>query len=391
MSTSVRLSHAPARLARALGIGGGTRARLPPSVAGASPGTLFPQPDAAPTTLHWLRYSAKAVEGGTVESIDKLKERCALGDGTFWLDIRGLGSPDLLQELGRVYDIHPLALADMVNVPQRPKTELYDNHTIVTAHMLHADTTGLRAEQISVLLGDGFVITVQENDHDGDVLEPVRRRIRQSHGRIRSAGADYLTYALLDCIVDAYFPVLEQISQRLEDLELPALERPMRTTGKSIYELKRTLLHARRSIWPLRDALHVLLREDEHLTETTRVYVRDVLDHTVQVTDLIETYREFAATLMDLYLSSVNNRMNEVVKVLTIISTIFLPLSFIAGIYGMNFDGEASRWNMPELRWIYGYPFALGLMGAVGLGMLIAFRRAGWLGGKRAAATGRAF
>ena len=379
-----------ARFAKALGLDGATRSRLPPSSPGASPGELFLHPDAHPTTVAWLRYGPHTLEGGDVPTPAELALHVAEPGTVLWLDIRGLGSPELLQALGRAFDIHPLALADMVNVPQRPKTEAYEKHTLVIAHMLAIAESTVTVEQVSVLLGDGFVVTVQEHDDESDVLDPVRRRIRLAKGRIRTLGADYLAYALLDAVVDAYFPVLERIGTHLEELELPALEKPLRQTGKQIYEFKRNLLHVRRSIWPMREALNQLLREDEHLTETTKLYLRDVYDHTMHASEMVETYREFASSLMDLYLSSVNNRMNEVVKVLTIISTIFLPLSFIAGIYGMNFD-TAKAMNMPELGWSYGYLYALVLMAAVGAGMLVAFRRAGWLGGRRALASGRAF
>jgi magnesium transporter len=235
-------------------------------------------------------------------------------------------------------------------------------------------------EQIGLVLGPGWVLTVQERDTDGDVLEPVRERIRHNRGKIRHQGADYLAYAILDCVVDAYFPALDHLGQHLEQLEEAALARPQPATGQRIHELKRALLHVRRSAWPMREALSVLHRDDELMSATTRVYLRDAVDHATQVVDLLETYREFASSLMDLYLSAVNNRMNEVVKVLTIISTIFLPLSFIASVYGMNFDSQSSRFNMPELRWTYGYEFALGLMGVVALAMIVVFRRAGWLG-----------
>ena len=359
--------------------------------AGASPGTLFPSPDAHPTNLHWYLYGPHTCEEQHKVPAHSVPDPIPEGS-VLWVDVRGLSDTVQLEFLAHRFQIHALALADIVNTPQRPKAEAYQDHTLIICHMLSMGADGeIHVEQISVVHGANFVITVQEREHDGDVLDPVRKRLRQAKGRIRAAGADYLTYAILDAVVDAYFPVLEQISQLLEDLELPVLEHPTRETGKRVYAFKRTLLAVRRSIWPQREAFMVLLREEDGLmTAATRVFLRDVVDHTVQVVDLVETYREFTASLMELYLSSVNNRMNEVVKVLTIISTIFLPLSFIAGVYGMNFDPGTSRWNMPELRWAYGYPLALGMMALVGGGMLVWFRRVGWMGGGGAVVSGRA-
>ena len=367
---------------RMLGLEGGTR-RMSPATAmpGASPGTLFARPDADPTTLHYLLYGETQCEAGVLPTLDELDSLSREDKAVLWLDVRGLGDSALLQAIGRRFDVHPLALADLVNVPQRPKTEAYGKQTLCIAHMARCEAGGTPLiEQIGMLFGVGWVLTVQEHDADGDVLDPLRERIRQNRGKIRHQGADYLAYSILDCVVDAYFPALDSFGQHLEKLEGAALARPRPETGQRIYDLKRALWHVRRSAWPMREALSMLHRDDELMTATTRVYLRDAVDHATQVVDLVETYREFAASLMDLYLSSVNNRMNEVVKVLTIISTIFLPLSFIASVYGMNFDTAASRFNMPELRWIYGYPFALVLMGLVALAMLWGFKRAGWLG-----------
>lgn len=348
---------------------------------GAQPGTLFADPDAEPTHVAWMRYSPHHFSWGDLDPHDPV-EILRPKDGTLlWIDVRGLRDRDRIQEIGDLLGIHQLALADMVNVPQRPKTDVYDTHTLCVAHMIHLHEHDARAEQISVMLGATWVLSVQESDADGDVLEPVRARLRLGKGKIRTSGPDYLTYAILDCVIDGYFPILEKLGAALEDLEQEALEVPEPHTGQRIHALKRTLLVIRRSIWPQRDALHALLRndmEDEHvhITPSTRVYLRDAADHAVHVVDLVETYREFAASLMDLYLSSVNTRMNEVVKVLTIISTIFLPLTFIAGIYGMNFD------YMPELKWHFGYAFAWLLMISVALGMLVIFRRMGWIGSR---------
>ncbi len=358
---------------------------------GSSPGTLFVPADAQATRLFLLRYGPDVCEEQQVTDVGELVAPSQDGVVT-WLDVRGLRDERQLSAITRFFDIHPLAAADVVNAPQRAKTESYGSHLLLIAHMAQLlvgpdNEPELHMEQVGLVLGHGWVVTFQESSADGDVLEPVRQRLRQGRGKIRNAGADYLAYALLDAVVDGYYPALEGVGAYLEDLEIQTLERPIPQTGRQIHALKRTLLLLRRGIWPEREALSSLLRDVDDdgelnplLGANTRIYLRDVYDHVVQVVDMIETYREFAASLMDVYLSSVNNRMNEVVKVLTIISTIFLPLSFIAGVYGMNFDPAASPWNMPELKWAYGYPFAIGLMLAVSIGMLIAFRHFGWIG-----------
>lgn len=370
---------------------------------GASPGTLISDPKATPTVVHLTWYNSHHFEEKKLRNLADLDRIARPAGSLLWLDVRGLKNLDMVQEIANRFDIHPLALADVVNIPQRSKTELYEKHLLVIAHMAllipipvatvdaNADPRigqgVLHMEQVSMLLGRGWVITFQENDEDGDAFEPVRQRIRGARGKIRTAGADYLVYALLDAVVDGYYPVLEELAKTFEELEELTLEKPAPQTGQRIHSLKRVLLTLRRGIWHLRDAMSALMRgEDDDdatqslMTKGTLLYMRDVYDHVVQVVDMIETYREFAASLMDVYLSSVNNRMNEVVKVLTIISTIFLPLSFIAGIYGMNFDTTRSAWNMPELNWLYGYPFALSLMVACAGGMLYAFRHFGWIG-----------
>jgi magnesium transporter len=296
-----------------------------------------------------------------------------------WVDIRGIGHQPTFERLGEIFHLHPLALEDVVNVPQRPKTDSYPEQQVVIGRMvqLEADQT-VKSEQIAIVFGKGFVLTVQE-DPDADVLDSVRDRIRLDKGRIRRSEADYLAYALIDAIVDAFFPVLEVLGERLEDLEVSVID-PHATLSREIHGVKRELLTVRRAIWPQRDLVNALLRDESlHVSSDTRVYLRDTYDHAVQVMDMVETFREIASGLMDLYLSSVSNRMNEIMKVLTIISTIFLPITFIAGVYGMNFDPNSSPYNMPELRWRYGYLFALGAMAASVISLLYFYRRRGWL------------
>lgn len=353
---------------------------LPKREPGASPGTLFINPGADPTVARWMRYAAVGCDEGQLASAADLDGLNDASPGVLWVDVRGLSDRALLQGLAERLGVHPLALADMVNVRQRPKTEVYDAFTLHISHMIRVVDGLVHIEQLSLVLLPGLVFTVQEHDTDGDVLEPVRKRIRQAQGRIRQQGADFLAYQLIDCVIDAYFPALEDLGRRLDELEESTLARPHRRTGERIHALKRSMLEVRHGVWPMREAVAALLRNDAgHWTASTLVYLRDSHDHAVQVADILETYREFSSSLMDLYLSSVNLRMNEVVKVLTIISTIFLPLTFVVGLYGMNFD-TSSPWNMPELRWRYGYVFSIGMMVAIAMGMLWGFRRAGWIG-----------
>ena len=297
-----------------------------------------------------------------------------------WVDVRGIGHRPTLERLGEIFHIHPLALEDVVNVPQRPKSDAYPDQQVVVARRVRLDDAGLIcAEQIGIVFGKGFVLTVQERS-DSDALAPVRERIHKGRGIMRKSGADYLAYAMIDSIVDGFYPVLEGLGEHLEDLELRVMD-PQRSTSKQIHDVKRELLTLRRAIWPQRDLVNGLLRDDSpHVAKETRIYLRDTYDHAVQVMDMVETFREIASGLMDLYLSSISNRMNEIMKVLTIISTIFLPITFIAGVYGMNFETGASPWNMPELKWPLGYPFALALMAGSVVSMLVYYRRNGWLG-----------
>jgi magnesium transporter len=318
-----------------------------------------------------------------------------------WLDVAGVANGGVIRAVGARFELHPLALGDVVNVSQRPKTEEYEGRLFIVTRMpavvppqgaddqprrqrrgrsLAPAPTRLATEQVSLCVGPNFLITFQEAP--GDVFEPVRERLRGGGQRLRNSGPDYLAYALLDAVVDSYFPVLEAFGERLEDLEEEVVERPQQAHIAEIHDLKRDLLTVRRAVWPQRDMLAALIRDETPLvTDETRIFLRDAYDHTVQLIDVIETYREIASGLVDIQLSSASNRMNEVMKVLTIIATIFIPLTFIAGVYGMNFDPEASPWSMPELDWAYGYPATLGVMAVIAAGLLWYFRRRGWLGG----------
>jgi magnesium transporter len=290
-----------------------------------------------------------------------------------WVDVQGLHDLDVIRELGSFKSVHRLVLEDVVHLNQRPKLEEYSDFLFMVVRMLIWDpeTDAVRDEQVSLIIGHGFVISFQERR--GDVFEPVRERMRRPQSVIRSGRADYLAYALVDAIVDNYFEVIGSLSDRIEELEERVLTRPDPDLASEIHRLRREASRIRRSIWPLREVLSNLYRgETEFIEPETRIYLRDVYDHSVQVVDILEAQRELLGGLMDLYLTGVSNRMNEVMKVLTMIATIFIPLSFLAGLYGMNFD------FMPELHFPWAYPTLLLVMAALGGGMLMFFRRRGW-------------
>jgi magnesium transporter len=349
-------------------------------VPGTPPGTIRYDPEAPKPVIHALCYDEHDFQEHTitrVEDIPPLIERWPVT----WINVDGLGDAYMIQALGDLFGIHRLALEDVVNTHQRAKMEEYDHVIYLVARMLR-DNAELETEQVSIFLGDRFVLTFLEDP--GDCLDPVRKRIREARGRIRRQEADYLAYCLLDAIIDDYFPHIDLISESLENLEDQVLEAPAHDAHHQIHALRRDLLTLRRAVSPLREAVNSLIRDTgNRITDDTRIHLRDCYDHTFQIIDLVESQREVAGALLDVYLSSVNNRMNEIMKVLTIMATLFIPLTFIVGLYGMNFSHEASRWNMPELYMEYGYPVLLLVMLGVVVVELIAFRRLGWLGGSR--------
>ena len=343
-------------------------------IVGARPGTLVIPTDAAPPRIDIIRYDAEHVtvqNDATVADVE-----AALGKGGMvWVDVESVGDEPTMRRLGEIFQIHPLALADVTNAPQRPKAEEYAKHLLLVARMASVNAElELDMEQVAIFVGDNYVVSFQE--HPGDVLDPVRARIQEGKGAIRTAGPGYLAYALIDTIVDAYFPVVERLSERLELLEERVLGRPSARTLDHLNRVKTDLVVLRRGIWPQLEALNRLMRDkNKFLGEETPVYLRDTIDHAAQLVDVIDSHRELVNGLLNTYLSVVANRTNEVMKVLTIMSSIFIPLTFLAGIYGMNFD------HMPELHRRSSYPILLGVMGAVAVVMLIYFRRKGWLGG----------
>ena len=306
---------------------------------------------------------------------------CLDTDCVSWVDVAGLGDKPTLERLGQIFKLHPLILEDVVNVPQRPKLEDREEQLVIITQManLKPQAAGFWLEQVSLILGNNYVLTIQE-EPERDCFEPIRDRLKRNRGIIRSQGADYLVYALWDAIIDGYFLVLEDYGEQLELLEIEIIEQPSDRILSKIYQIGRELLALRRGIWSQRDALNTLIREGHPLIgDRVRPYLKDCYDHTVQIIDTIETYRELTSGLMDIYLSAVSNRMNEIMKTLAVVSTIFIPLTFIAGIYGMNFNPSASPWNMPELNWYWGYPFCLGVMAAIAIILVIYFWRRGWL------------
>jgi len=343
---------------------------------GTQPGTLSAHAEAGDTPVRAtaFRYDADGCEERTVSPAEIPSLEPPEG-GVLWLDVSGLSDPSAVRAIGDRFGIHPLALEDVLNVPQRSKVEWYgDCLLVVLREVRYPDPP----EQVSFFLADRVVISFQERP--GDSFEPVRERLRQGKGRIRAEGADFLLYSLCDAVLDAFFPTLERLGDEVEEMEERLLVSPVPETFVAIRRLKRALLEVRHAVWPARDALNLLLIEEHALIRPgTKVFLRDCYDHTIQLMDMVETFREMASGLVDEYMSAVSNRMNEIMKVLTVVATIFIPLTFIAGVYGMNFDTKASPWNMPELTWAYGYPALLLLMAAVAGGMLCYFRRKRWI------------
>jgi len=291
-----------------------------------------------------------------------------------WVDVEGVHDIQALEKLGQCFGLHPLVMEDILNTDQRPKIEDYGDYLYIVLRMLTngSETGEVGSEQVSLILGENFVLSIQEGAK-GDVFEPVRTRIRNGKGQIRKLGADYLAYSLIDAVVDNYFIILEKIGERVELMEENLVSDPRPETLHLIHNLKREMIYLRKSVWPLREVVSGMQRRDSTLIrESTGYYLRDVYDHTIQVIDTIETFRDMLSGMLDIYLSSISNRTNAVMKVLTVIATIFIPLTWIAGVYGMNFK------NMPELSWVYGYPAVWLAMFVVAIGMLIYFKVKKW-------------
>ena len=303
----------------------------------------------------------------------ELREEAGKGRLT-WIDVQGLGNEEALRGIGELFSIHLLAMEDIVNVPQRPKAELYEDQWVLTTRMVRFDDEGkLVTEQVSVVFAEGYVLTFQERY--GDVFDPIRRRIRNPKGRMRRYGASYLAYALFDTIIDGYYPVLEKITDRLETLEEIVFSHPAQSVLRFLNRVKKRLSELRRSIGPQREVVNTLLRDTtETIEPDVQLYLRDTYDHCVHALEITDTCRESVGGLMNIYLSALSNRTNDVMKVLTLVATIFIPLTFLAGIYGMNFE------HMPELHIWWAYPCVWAMMLATAAGMILFFRHKGWMG-----------
>ena len=314
-------------------------------------------------------------------SIDDLNdlEKYKNNSNVTWINVIGLHDINVLDKIGTIFDIHPLVLEDILNVTHSPKIEDYENFLFLVVKMINyiEGSNKLDIEQVSLIIGRKYIITFQEKN--GDVFNPLRDRIRNAKGMIRKYNEDYLAYRILDSVIDNYFSVLENFDDRIEDIEDKILTRPDESSLQEIHHLRKELIKLRRAVSPLREIIFTIEKEKfNFIQKTTFVYLRDLSDHIKQIIDTIENYREFINGLLDVYLSNASHRMNEVVKLLTIISTIFIPLTFIVGIYGMNFKTDAGRWNMPELDWAFGYPFVMGLMIVIAVTLIIFFKKKRW-------------
>jgi magnesium transporter len=342
---------------------------------GLPPGTILPsrQESAKPAELTLFRYGPDHAEEIAAASLAQCIDAAQAPTETTWIDVDGVHDVEALVGLGEPLGLHPLVLEDLAHTAQRPKLEEYDGHLFIVLRMLHSFEGEQVTEQVGLVLGKGFLISFQE-DKPGDVFDAVRERILQGKGRIRSLGADYLAYALIDLIVDHYFVAVEQVGEQIERLEDSVLSNPKPAVQAEINALRREVIYLRKSIWPLREVVAAMLRDDSGLIEDrTKVYLRDVYDHTIQVVDLIETFRDVLSGLVDLYLSNLSHRLNEIMKLLTLVGAIFIPLTFIVGVYGMNFE------YMPELEMRYGYFTVWAVMILLAGGALAVFRRKGWM------------
>jgi magnesium transporter len=346
---------------------------------GAKPGTIAIEPGAQATTIRVMAYDKERVVEKKIDDPNELDAFFGKWP-VLWVDVVGLGTEETLRAIAQKFHIHPLALEDVVHTHQRAKVDPYDENLYIVMRIPDPSDEQL-CEQLSLFLGKNYLVTFQERP--GDCFDLIRSGVRLKESSARQLSQpDYLAYRLIDAAIDAYFPILEAIGDHLDDLDDPVAVDKTNVAFAELHVVRRELLMLRRAVWPLRDAISELRSEvTPFVCDGTRVYLRDCYDHAVQLIDLLESYRDIAGDVRDYYLSTISNRMNEIMKTLTVIATIFLPLSFIAGVYGMNFNPDASKWNMPELNWLFGYPFALGLMATVAGGMLWWFKGRGWLSG----------
>ena len=347
---------------------------------GTSPGTLIQREkrEKAPLKIVLTDYTDSEYTEQELASPEECRTYLERETIT-WIHVQGEVEPDTMRQLGKLFGLHPLALEDVINSGQRPKMDDYKEQLfVVMAHpVIDAEDTKVKLAQLSLFVGHYYVISFHPGEDDP--FEPVRQRLRNHVGRIRGRGADYLLYALLDMAIDEGFPVLEWLGDEIEQLEEELLDVPTNSTLHRLHHLKRTMLILRRMLWPQREVLNSLVRDDSgFILDENKIYYRDCYDHTIQIMDLIETYRDMVSGLLDVYLSSVSYRLNEIMRVLTIIATIFIPLTFVVGVYGMNFSNDQSPWAMPELHWYFGYPLVWLVMIGIVAGMMIYFKRKKW-------------
>jgi magnesium transporter len=343
-------------------------------------GTPLVAPNDVKPVIELIEYNRDSEKATKLREIDDVFE-CRDNELVSWVNIGGLGDVAMYQRMAEHFHLHPLAIEDVFHTNQRPKVEDYAGHLFIVTQMVYVeDKSGeICAEQVSMFLSKNILISIQE-EPDQDVFEPVRHRILGGNEEMRGSGADHLAYALLDAVTDHFFPLLETVGESLEDLETELLDNPTKRSVEKLHHLKRTLLLLRRVAWPQRELLNSLQRDQTGLiTPATKVYLRDCYDHLVQIMDIIENYREMASSLMDIYLSAISIRTNDIMRVLTVISVIFIPLTFIAGVYGMNFDPGAGPLSMPELKKPYGYVICVGMMALIAVGQLFIFWKKGWL------------
>jgi magnesium transporter len=347
---------------------------------GTPPGTLVEAPagePAGPIHIRMIDYTDKELkikEDAEAEACRPYIER----ETITWVHVQGQVQPDILRKLGEAFSLHPLAMEDVLNSGQRPKVDTFDKQLFIVASLPRMQEEVVTVQQVSLFVNERFIVSFC--DGPDDPFTPLIKRLQDQATRLRNNGIDYLLYAMLDLIIDQGFPVLEAFGMQLEELEEELLESANRETLARIHLIKRELILLRRMLWPQREVISQILRdESHHITEGTRLYLRDCYDHTIQIMDLLETYRDMTTSMLDIYLSSASNRLNETMRVLTVIATIFIPLTFITGLYGMNFVNDKSPWAMPELHWYYGYPLALLVMLLCAGGMLAYFKRKDWL------------
>jgi magnesium transporter len=328
------------------------------------------------TIIDYDRDNFEIRETQTVEECFNYRDKAAVT----WINLDGLHDVSFTENICNCFEIHPLIIEDILNTEQRPKIDIFDKYIfiVIKMHLWDENAKEIKVEQISLIFGNNFVLTFQEIQ--GDVFEAVRERIKNGKGKIRGLKADYLAYVLIDTVIDSYFKVLENVGDEIENIEEELITNPIPQTLNKIHVLKREMIFLRKSVWPLREIINKLEREESSLIQdSTNIYLRDLYDHTIQIIDTVETFGDVISGMLDVYLSSVSNRLNEIMKILTTFAAIFIPLTFIVGLYGMNFNTQSSPFNMPELNWYYGYPFALIIMVVVGISMFIFFKKKRWV------------